>query len=151
MRVIERQFSELLRHPKEVVGETEQHDVVLRRRNAPALRLSQEDRAETRGDAFGAVVRLLRSLAVQSPDALGEAVEEAFPWTSFLPKSDRAEFVRDLTRTLAASADVDNFAALAQMFHEWRATAEIHADPRLARRLRKSVVADGMPVSVPAS
>jgi hypothetical protein len=40
------------------------HDVVLRRRNAPALRLSEADRDEVRDEAFEAVARLLRNLLV---------------------------------------------------------------------------------------
>lgn len=36
-----------------------------------------------------------------------------------------------------------------QLLREWRATAEIHADPRLARRLRASIDAAGAPVAVP--
>lgn len=151
MRVIERAFSELLRRPKDVVGELEEHDVVLRRRNQPALRLSQEDRAGARDEVIADMARLLRKLAVRSPAAVAEAVEEAFPWSSFLPAGDRDEFVRELTRTLAASADIDNFAPAAQMLLEWRSTAEIHADPKLARRLRGTLVADGKVVDAPAS
>ena len=46
MRVIERRFSEFLRQPNDVVAELADHDVVPRRRNAPALRLSQGRRRE---------------------------------------------------------------------------------------------------------
>ena len=35
MRVVERPFSEFLRHPNDVVAELAEHDVMLRRRNAP--------------------------------------------------------------------------------------------------------------------
>lgn len=150
MRVVERQFSEFLRHPNDVVAELDDHDVLLRRRNAPALRLTQADRDEDRAEAFAVVVRLLRNLAVHNPDAVGEAVAEGFAWSQFLPKRDRAVFVGELTATLVASADFDNFAPLAQMLREWRATAEIHADPRLARRLRKAIDASGAPVVAPA-
>jgi len=41
MRVIERPFSEFLRQPNDVIAELADHDVVLRRRNAPSLRLSE--------------------------------------------------------------------------------------------------------------
>lgn len=150
MRVIERQFSEFLRQPKQVVAELDDHDVVLRRRNAPALRLTQADRDEDRAEAFEVVVRLLRSLAIHSADAVGDAVAEAFAWSQFLPKRDRSAFVGELTATLVASADFDNFAPVAQMLREWTATAEIYADPRLARRLRKAIDAGGAPVVAPA-
>ncbi len=146
MRAIERQFSEFLRQPNVVVAELDDHDVVLRRRNAPALRLSQADRAEGQAVAFDALARLLRNLAAHSPEAMNDGVSDVFAWSEFLPKADRREFVRQLTQTLVAASSLDNFAPLTQMLHEWRATAEIHADPRLARRLRKPLEATGAKV-----
>ncbi len=72
-----------------------------------------------------------------------------FPWATFLPKRDRAIFVDELTTTLMAVAGMDNYAPVGQLLREWKATAEIHADPKLARRLRRSIDADGDAVSVP--
>lgn len=149
MRVIERQFSELLRQPKDVVAELDDHDVVLRRRNAPSLRLSDATRDEDRAQAFDAVARLLRNLLVHSSAGLPEAVADVFPWSAFLPKSDRTTFVDELGRTLVAASAIDNYAPVTQILREWRATAEIHADPRLARRLRTPIAAVGDKVTVP--
>ena len=42
-----------------------------------------------------------------------------------------------------------HFAPVGQLLREWRATAEIHADPRLARRLRADIAADGGVVPAP--
>jgi hypothetical protein len=150
MSVVERPFSEFLRQPNDVVAELEDHDVLLRRRNAPALRLSQADRDDDRSEAFEALARLLRNLAVHSPTALGEAVDDVFAWLTFLPKADRKLFIEDLTRTLVGSATVENYSPVAQLLREWKATAEIHADPKLARRLRKAVEAQGDPIAMPA-
>lgn len=150
MSVVERPFSEFLRQPKDVVAELEDHDVLLRRRNAPALRLSQAERDDARAEAFEALARLLRNLAVHSPTALGEAVDDVFTWLTFLPRADRKLFIEDLTRTLVGSAAVENYAPVAQLLREWKATAEIHADPKLAQQLRKPVEAQGTPVAVPA-
>lgn len=150
MSVVERPFSEFLRQPKDVVAELAEHDVLLRRRNAPALRLSQADRDNDRSEAFGALARLLRNLAVHSPAALDEVVDDAFAWVTFLPKPDRTLFVEDLTRTLIGAAAVENFSPVAQLLREWRATAEIHADPALTRRLREPIDADGEQVAAPA-
>ena len=46
--------------------------------------------------------------------------------------------------------ELDNFAPLAQLVDEWRATAEIHADPKLARRLRRPIAPAGDLVARPA-
>jgi hypothetical protein len=47
---------------------------------------------------------------------------------------------------IAASAELDSYAALSQVLGEWRASAEVHADPRLARRLKRPLQAEGQPV-----
>lgn len=149
MRVTEYSFSDLLREPKSVVKDLEDGDVLLRRRGAPSLRLTYADSDAQRVEAFAAVGRTLRNLAAHAPDALGVALLDELPWTSFLPKADQADFVGEFTRTVVAAAEVDNFLPLAQLINEWRATAEIHADPKLARRLRRSIEVKGGPVSRP--
>lgn len=149
--MIERPFSDFLRQPNEVVADLADHDVVLRRRNAPALRLSDADREEDRDEAFDALARLLRNLLAHSPAGLEATIDEAFPWVAFLPRKDRNLFVDELTRTLLAVSMIDNFAPVGQLLREWKATAEIHADPRLARRLRGSLDAGGDAVLPPAS
>ena len=149
MRVIERPFSEFLRQPNDVVAELADHDVLLRRRNAPSLRLSEADRDDERSEAFEALARLLRNMVAHSPSGLEQTVADVFPWATFLPKRDRAGFLDELTTTLMAVAGLDNYAPVGQLLREWKATAEIHADPKLARRLRRSTDADGDAVPVP--
>lgn len=135
MQVIERSFSDFLRHPKEVVAELAEHDVVLRRRNAPALRLCRVDRDESRAETLNALARLLRNLAVHSPVSLTEALSDAYPWVQYLPREERELFAEELTEELLASASIEMFEPVALLVGAWKATAEIHADPELARRL----------------
>jgi hypothetical protein len=143
MRVIERPFSDLLRHPKDVTSDVEASDVLLRRRDEPDLRLTLADRETERADAIVSLGRALRSLAVHSPEALVAALPDAFAWLEFLPEGDLRVFVEEFSRVLLASAEIDNFAALGHLLREWRATASIHADPELARRLRRPIEAAG--------
>ena len=150
MEVTERPFSDLLRQPNDVIAELADHDVLLRRRSAPALRLSRADRVEDRSEAFEALARMLRNLAAHNPSALGAAAPDAFAWMTLLPEPDRVLFVDQLTQTLLAAASVDNYWPVAQLLREWKATAEIHADPALARDLREPIDATGDPVSTPA-
>jgi hypothetical protein len=150
MRVIERSFSELLRQPNEVVKDLDDHEVLLRRRGAPALRLTLADRDVDRSIAFAMVGRALRNLAIHSPDVLEQVLLDEFPWTSFLPEPDRQIFLTEFTRTVVAVAEVDNFAPLAQLVYEWRTTAEIHSDPTLASKLRRSIAGEGSRVLRPA-
>ncbi len=149
MRVVEHQFSDLLRRPKEVTDELEQGDVLLRCRDEPDLRLSRADREVQRADTFAAIGRALRNLAVHSPVALSDALADAFPWVEFLPAADRRRFIDEFSRVVSAAAAVDNFDTLSQLLLEWRATAEIHADPKLARRLRRALDAAGDAIARP--
>jgi hypothetical protein len=149
MRVIERPFSEFLRQPNDVVAELADHDVLLRRRNAPSLRLSEADRDDERSEAFEALARLLRNMVAHSPSGLEQTVADVFPWATFLPKRDRNAFIDELTTTLMAAAGLENYGPVGQLLREWKATAEIHADPKLARRLRRSIDAGGDAVPVP--
>jgi len=149
MRVIERPFSDLLRHPRDVAVDVEDGDVVLRRRDEPDLRLTRADREADREAAFAAFGRTLRNLAVHNPKALEQAMGDAFPWIAFLSKDDRRTFVDEFSVIAAAAADMGAYGPLSQFVREWRATAEIEADPRLARRLRQALRADGDPISSP--
>lgn len=149
MRVIERPFSDLLRKPKEVSRDVADHDVLLRRRGAPDLRLTRVDRDDERLAAVVVFGRALRNLAVHQPDAFREVLRQEFPWSEFLPAAERRVFLAELTTTLVGAAELDNFAPLGQLLREWKATAEIHADPRLARRLRRPVEAAGKSVPAP--
>jgi hypothetical protein len=148
--VIERSFSDLLRHPKDVTSEVEDGDVLLRRRDEPDLRLSRADREAERTEAFGAMARAFRNLAFHSPGALDDALRDAFAWLEFLPAADRRLFAGEFARVVTAAAELDNYGPLSQLVREWRATAEVHADPKLARRLRRPVEAGGDPVPAPA-
>ncbi|MGK2957348.1 MAG: hypothetical protein ACSLFB_02855 [Acidimicrobiales bacterium] len=97
------------------------------------------------------LIQILRSLAVHDSPAFGEAVDEAFAWATFLSKADRELFIEELTKTLMGAGMVENYYLVTQLLREWKATAEVHADPKLARRLRKSIEATGGVVSTPSS
>jgi hypothetical protein len=150
MRVTERPFTGLRRRPNDVTRDVEDGDVVLRRRESPDLRLSRADREADRTTAFAALARALRNLAVHTPTAFEEAVGEAISWVEFLPAAERRAFVDEFSRLAVAAAELDPYSELTQVLQEWRATAEIHADPRLARRLRRPISADGDHVGRPA-
>jgi len=123
--------------------DVDDNDVLLRRCDEPDLRLSRADREADRADAFTALTRALGNLAAHNPVALSEALGDAFAWLEFLPSKDRRMFIDEFTRVVTAAADLDNYAPLTQLVREWRATAEIHADLKLARRLRRAIDADG--------
>ncbi len=150
MRVIEHQFSELLRHPKDVTSDVEEGDVLLRRRDEPDLRLTRADREAQQSELFEALARTFRNLAVHHPDALDDALGEAFAWLEFLPPRERQLFVDEFVRIVRAAGELDNYAPLGQLVREWRDSAEVYGDPELAARLKRPLNAVGGAVPVPA-
>lgn len=100
--------------------------------------------------ASGSPLRHEGNLFVRSSSGLDVTVGEVFPWVSFLPRQDHKTFVDELTRTLVAVSTIDNYAPVGRLLREWKATAEVHADPRLARRLRRRTDAGGDRIPVPA-
>ncbi|WP_419927981.1 hypothetical protein [Candidatus Poriferisocius sp.] len=135
MQVIERTFSEFLRQPKEVVADLADHDVVLRRRNAPDLYLSLAARDISRAKTIECLARLLSKISADSPEAMDDAIEAAFPWVEFLSPEERRKFAEDLTRTILACASIESFEPVEQTLLEWQNTAEILSDPELTALL----------------
>lgn len=136
---MERSFSDLLRHPNDVAADLDAGDVLLRRRDEPDLRLTRADRDADRTEVFRVLAGSFRNLAVYSPKVLDSAVLDAFAWSEFLPVKDRRAFLDEFSRTLSASAEIDTYGQLAQVVREWRATAEVYAEPSPARRLKRPV------------
>jgi len=68
----------------------------------------------------------------------------------FLPAADRRLFVEEFSRVVTAAAALDNVAPLIRLLREWQATAEVHANPKHGRRLRRSLEATGEAVPPPA-
>jgi hypothetical protein len=137
------QWSELQRDPKSVAALADQGDVRVRRRGGATLLLTREDRANSAAEGAVIAVRALRNLlAVVGPEVATQALSEEFPWVEFLPDAGRAAFVRDFIRASQASAELGQWAVLAQTLVEWRATASIHADPVLARKLSEPLADD---------
>lgn len=67
----------------------------------------------------------------------------------FLSADDRAAFAREYVETFAACNDLQVWAPLGQLLHEWKATAAVAADPELAAALTTSIEDDFGPVPTP--
>lgn len=130
------QWSELQRDPKGVAALADQGDVRVRRRDGAALLLTREDRATATADGAVSAARALRNLLAHlPPGTAAEALVDEFPWVDALPQADRAQLVTDFVRAFQASAELGEWSRLSQTITEWRHTAAIHADPRLAKQL----------------
>jgi hypothetical protein len=132
------QWSELQRDPKGVAALADQGTVRVRRRTGGALLLIREQdvNESARGAVAGA--RLLRTLARLHPDQLLETLRDEYPWLDHLPADGQAEFMTDLIRTVQTASEFGRWVLVEQNIIEWRATAEVYADPELLERLTRS-------------
>jgi hypothetical protein len=149
MAMAEFMISDFQRAPTKVLEHIERGDIILKRRGQASLRLTVEGRDGQRDTAYTAMVRMVRNLVVHDSSDVGAAVVNAFPWAQFLSDDEREAFAEELTWTLMATAELETAAPVAQLVAEWRATAAVHADPELARRLATPVerpVADPVPM-----
>lgn len=138
MTLAEHTFTFMLRNSGDVLAEVEHRDVVLRRRDGEDLFLGLRSREESVRDALGVLSRLLLAASVdpETRKCVARALSASLPWTTFLPGEEQTEFLQALTSTAAACVEVDSFEPLARLIEGWRASAEIHANPDLARLLQ---------------
>jgi hypothetical protein len=90
----------------------------------------------------GSVIEALRVFAALLTDAqvagyLPPLLLQAMPWARSLPEDDLSKLVSELAEAAASGAHAPE--RLAALIREWRATAEIYADPAEAERLRQAL------------
>lgn len=153
MPVTERNVSDMIRSSGEVLREAERQDVVLRRRDGADMMLVDLEREQAIRQSLGDAARIIARLGAGSPTSvkrLGASLPAALPWTGFLPPAERLRFLEEFTATATACIETEVFEPLAQLSREWRATAAVHADPRLRATLRGPADADDSVVPRPS-
>jgi hypothetical protein len=86
-----------------------------------------------------ALAKLRGRAAAMDSKALERAVGDALSWSAVLPARDRVLLVDDLFDALELASDTEEAGLVVQLLREWEATAAIHADPVLARRLSTAI------------
>lgn len=150
MAITEVQWSELQRDPKAVAQLVDQGDVRIRRRDGVPLFLTREERIYDQSEGATIASRALRSIwdHLHLDEVIGILAEE-FPWVNLLPEDGYGEFAEEFVHTFRACAELGQWSLLAQMLKEWKATAEIHADPVLSANLAKPLAGNGDLVPAP--
>ena len=95
------------------------------------------------------LVHVLMKVLPNLAEQVWEPLLEVHAWLRFLPEQERPTFLREFTETVAACAALGNNAPLAQLLHEWKATAAIYADPTLTVALKRPSSAAGAKVPRP--
>jgi len=147
--VLEATWSDFLRDPKTVTDRLDEVDVVLHRRDGEDLYLLTEARHEAAQDSIAIISRMLASVLQEGAVRRRLAGDAAMPWLRFLPAPDRVQFATEFIETAIASADLGTLAPLSTLIAEWRNTALVHADPRLAAALGRPHPGDGKLVPRP--
>jgi len=146
-------WSDFLREPTRILPQVERgEEVILRRRDGAALRLALESKAEDAqvGTEIAALV-LAKLMPRMERSLLTEALGPRLPWTRFLPAPALEEFCREFAETLEACASIGNMNRIAEVLADWKATAEIYADPELASDLQRPLPGTDIRPSRPAS
>lgn len=132
-------WSDFLRDPNAVTDRLADADVVLHRRDAEDLHLSSEARYQAENETFGLLARLFLTLVKDQTlrDRLSRA--DLASWQQFLPLADRDQFLEEYVATAVACVELGSVAPLARPIREWHMTALMHADPRRARALIRTL------------
>jgi hypothetical protein len=146
-------LTDFLREPKRVLKQVDKEDVVLARRGKAAIRISLDSRVEAQQERSELAAHLLADAVALFPAIMTARMttilEKRFPWVRLLPTEDRAAFTQELVETMQACASVGKLARIEEIFHEWKATAEIYADPELAAKLKGPFAESSTPVRRP--
>ncbi|GAA5098512.1 hypothetical protein [Nocardia iowensis] len=128
-------FSDLIRKQTSVFPALDDADVILERRDAENLVLSRSERFEAKETAIRLLARTIAIIAKTNRNLAEEVFSEELPWLKWLPETGRTEAVTELLDHLIAGADTGLFTPFARDLIAWQHTAEIYAQPELARRL----------------
>src|SRR5947209_5532160 len=111
MSVTEVAFSQFLRDPNPVAEAAGHGDVLLRRRNAPALLLSSADRGESSFEGVRILAQMLREVEADTKirEAVGDALLQAVPWATVLRPSELEAFTAEFLRTMEGAAELRTF------------------------------------------
>lgn len=153
MNVREVPFSELQNRGKAAVSEWLASEggrpLRVTRRDAEDLVLMTAARADQEHEVVSAAAAVLRALTAK-PGVFRSALVSAFAWARLLSDAEIDQFALELADALNVGAALDNPAPSAQTIEAWRHTAEVYADPDLARILRAATNDDGGAVPAPS-
>ncbi len=152
MSVSEVPFSDIQNKGKSTLSEWQRsgaRPLRVTRRDAEDLVLMTAVRADQEREVLTAATAMVGALLhSDNRDLIRTVVEAAFPWVSYLSSDEAADFIDELVASLRAGSSLDNPAPPARTIETWRHTAEVYADPELARIL--STPSEGDFGAVPA-
>ena len=86
---------------------------------------------------------VVRDLAKNDWELAIKFLAEQLPWLAWMPRGEQVECLSEILTHLAAGAETGTFEPFARAVAEWEHTAEVWADPELAKRLSSDFDGDG--------
>ncbi|MET8795809.1 hypothetical protein ABZV91_05025 [Nocardia sp. NPDC004568] len=157
MAVDEVSFSDLQLHGKATVERLRKSPgqvLLVRRRDAEDLVLTTAARAEVEHKAASVTTQMFVALMQRDPqvrELVTDVLPDVFPWVEFLSREEVQEFVVELVSTMRAADSLHNPTPVVQVIESWRHTAEVLADPVLAKILSSETDGDLGPVERPGT
>ena len=151
MTTAEATFTDFLRNPRAITDRVADGDVILHRRDDEDLVLTTAARASAEASSIAVLSGLIVSALEDDEVRSRIARRSPLPWTHFLPDTERQRFFTELFDCVLGGIELKTMVPVARLLDEWRATAAVYADPDLAGRLNRHVVADVGPVHRPST
>jgi hypothetical protein len=131
----------------------EHRDVVIQRRDGEDLHLALRSRERGIRESLGVLARIVRAALhdVANREAVAKWLAEELPWTSFLPDSDREQFLAEFAKAAVGSVEAEVYEPLIRTLEAWKATAEVHANPALLKVLSQAHTGPAVPISRPTT
>lgn len=152
MPISEETLTTFLRDPNSIIERLRREDVILKRRDGDALRLSLATRSSQDFSYVEIAARLLGGMLSRMPaanDVLLDTLQGTMPWIRFLPPAARTDFARELLEAIEAGASVGTTAPFAEVLAAWKSTAAVYADPSLAAELTRPASGTDLAVKRP--
>jgi hypothetical protein len=130
-------WSSFQRDAKRVADQAMDSDILLERRDGPDLVIGTADRREELVESVEVLTRLLSAVIGDASIRRSLTDPSVLPWLSFLPERDRETFAIEFVSTTAAAIELHTLAPVSVLLREWKNTALVHADPRLAAAMRR--------------
>jgi hypothetical protein len=119
-------FTELLRHPKDVVDKAGKGAVRITRRDTEDLIIMRAGDLQRHDAGIALASRLMRA-AIRRSGNVTEAVSDVFGWIDVLSSHERESFIAEIEGLIWSAAELGEYTRLLQTVQSWEGTAEAYA------------------------
>jgi len=125
--VVTATFTELLRHPNEVVRQTDNGAVRITRRDAEDLVLLRATDLEGQDKGIALASQIMRASFAAHGD-MAQALKSAFSWAAVFAPEDLQTFASEIEPLVWAAVELGAYGRLRHAIESWRGTAEALAE-----------------------